>query len=114
MLAASKDWHFKGKEQIQAVQNFKNAARYDLKTVRIVLSDGENYSVAGAAIKIIEAMKEFYQSLRIPVEEVLAFECEKFLDAQNRYAWKIREQFQGSYVKKALKLAKERQERANV
>ncbi len=113
-LAASKDWHFKGKEQIQAVQNFKNAARYDLKTVRIVLSDGENYSVAGAAIKIIEAMKEFYQSLRIPVEEVLAFECEKFLDAQNRYAWKIREQFQGSYVKKALKLAKERQERANV
>lgn len=39
---------------------------------------------------------------------------EKFMDAGNRYAWIIREQFRDGYVKKALRLAKERQEKINV
>lgn len=54
-------------------------------------------------------MKKFYQNLELPVQDVLEFEYEKFLDARNRYAWQIREQFQESYVEKALELAKERQ-----
>lgn len=54
-------------------------------------------------------MKKFYQNLELPVQDVLEFEYEKFLDAGNRYAWQIREQFQESYVEKALELAKERQ-----
>lgn len=102
---------FTEKDQIQAVQNFKNAARYDLKTVKILTPDGENYSVAGAAIKVIDMMKEFYQGLLLPVDDVLEFEYNKFTEATNRYAWQIREKFQNGYVKKVLELAKERQER---
>lgn len=96
---------------MQAVQNFKNAARYDLKTVKILTPDGGNDSVAVAAIKVIDRMKEFYQDLELPVQEILEFEYTKFTNAENRYAWKIREQFQNGYVKKALELAKERQGR---
>lgn len=113
-LAAIPDRSFTQQDQIQAVQNFKNAARYDLKTVKILDPDGQIHSVAEAAIRVIDNMKVFYQELGLPVQDVLEFEHEKFIDAENRYAWKIRKQFQNGYVKKALKLAKERQEEKNV
>lgn len=113
-LAAGEEKHFTQKDQIQAVQNFKNAARYDLKTVKILSCEGENDSVAQSAVRMIEQMMEFYQKLGLEVQDVLDFEYEKFTDATNRYAWKIREQFQDGYVEKALALAKERQERADV
>lgn len=108
-LAATMGQPFSEKDQIQAVQNFKNAARYDLKTVNILTSDGEIYSVAHAALKVIDIMKEFYGELSLDVDEILQFEYEKFTDADNRYAWKIRKQFGDGYVKKGLELVKERQ-----
>ncbi len=107
-LAATPSQPFSEKDQIQAVQNFKNAARYDLKTVNILTPDGEIYSVAHAALKVIEMMKEFYSGLSLDVDEVLQFEYEKFTDADNRYAWRIRKQFGDGYVKKGLELVKER------
>lgn len=108
-LASTPNQHFNEKDQIQAVQNFKNAARYDLKTVKILTTEGEIYSVAGAALKVIDRMKEFYHKHNFDVDEVLNFEYEKFTEAENRYAWKIRKQFENGYVKKGLQLAKERQ-----
>ena len=108
-LASTPNQPFNKKDQIHAVQNFKNAARYDLKTVNILTPEGETDSVAHAALKVIDRMKEFYSKLQLDVEEILQFEYEKFIDAENRYAWKIRKQFGNGYVKKALELIKERQ-----
>lgn len=108
-LAATEGQPFSEKDQIQAVQNFKNAARYDLKTVNILTPDGELYSVAHAALKVIDMMKEFYGGLLLDVDEILQFEYEKFTDADNRYAWRIRKQFGDGFVKKGLELVKERQ-----
>lgn len=108
-LAATQDQPFSEKDQIQAVQNFKNAARYDLKTVNILTPGGEINSVAHAALKVIGIMKQFYNRLSLDVDEILQFEYEKFTDADNRYAWKIRKQFGDGYVKKGLELVKERQ-----
>ena len=85
-LAAAPDWPFTQKDQVQAVQNFKNAARYDLKTVKILAPDGGNYSVADAGLKVIDRMKEFYGKQELLVQDILEFESEKFLDAGNRYA----------------------------
>lgn len=107
-LASTPNQPFSKKDQIHAVQNFKNAARYDLKTVNILTPEGETDSVAHAALKVIDRMKEFYSKLQVDVEEILQFEYEKFIDAENRYAWKIRKQFGNGYVKKALELIKER------
>lgn len=108
-LAAAPSQPFSEKDQIQAVQNFKNAARYDLKTVNILTPKGEIYSAAHAALKVIEMMKAFYGGLSLDVDEILQFEYEKFTDADNRYAWRIRKQFGDGYVKKGLALVKERQ-----
>ncbi|MCM1288868.1 MAG: hypothetical protein NC240_11215 [Clostridium sp.] len=108
-LASTPNQPLSEKDQIQAVQNFKNAARYDLKTVNILTPKGETYSVADAALKVIGIMREFFNRLSLDVDEILQFEYKKFTDAENRYAWKIRKQFGDGYVKKGLELVKERQ-----
>lgn len=110
-LASTPCQPFDKKDQVQAMHNFKNAARYDLKTIGILDSHGTKDSVAKAGMKVIDEMKAFYRNLGLPVEDVLEFEYEKFVDAQNRYAWKIRKEFRDGYVDKVLQLAKQRQER---
>ena len=113
-LAATPRQPFSHKDQVQAVQNFKNAAHYDLKTVKIVVPNGEVYSVADAALKVLGMMRAFYRDFPEDVQKVLDFETEKFLDGEKRYAWQIRKAFSGGYVKKGLELAKRRQEELNV
>lgn len=113
-LASVPDWLFLEKDQIQAVQNFKNAAHYDLKTVNILTPDGKMESVARAARNVIDRMRAFYDGLPADVDAVLQFEYEKFTDADNRYAWKIRKQFADGYVSKGLRLAAERQGKSDV
>lgn len=98
------------RHQVHAVQNFKNAAHYDLKTVKIALPDGRICSVAQAAINMINEMKNFFVEIDADVQDILDFQYRKFEDADNRYAWKIRKQFHGGFVKKGMELAKRRQE----
>ena len=113
-LASTPREGFSPKAQVQAAQNFKNAAHYDLKTVKIVPPNGEVTSVADAALNVLDRMTEFYQGFPDSVQEVLEFEREKFIDGDNRYAWKIRRTFDGGFVKKGLALARQRQEEADV
>ena len=56
-------------------------------------------------------MKQFFRKCQIDVEDILEFEYEKFTNAENRYAWKLRQQFQDNFVDKAMKLARKRQEK---
>lgn len=113
-LAATPRQPFSDKDQVQAVQNFKNAAHFDLKTVKIVVPSGEVYSVVEAALKVLGMMRAFYRDFPENVQKVLDFQTEKFLDGENRYAWKVRKAFSGGYVKKGLGLAKKRQEELHV
>lgn len=97
------------KDQVQAVQNFKNAAHYDLKTVKIVLPNEEVMSVARAARNILSRMKEFYQDFSDDVQAVLKFQEEKFLDQEKRYSWQVRREYGDGFVAKGMKLAQKRQ-----
>ena len=97
------------KDQVQAVQNFKNAAHYDLKTVKIVQPDGSAQSVVKAAKRLIDQMEEFYADFGEPVHDCLAFERRKFDEPESRYAWKIREVFGQGFVARGLQLARQRQ-----
>ena len=113
-LASTPQEEFPVKAQVQAVQNFKNAAHYDLKTVKIVPPNGQVCSVTDAALNVLDRMEEFYRGFPQEVQAVLAFEREKFIDGDNRYAWKIRRTFDGGFVKKGMELARQRQEDADV
>ena len=100
------------KMQVQAVQNFKNAAHYDLQTVKIMLPDGKVYSVYDAGIKVIEEMRAFYEGFSKDVQAVLDFEMDKMIDPYKRYAWRIRKQFTNSFVAKGMVLAEQKQQEA--
>lgn len=111
-LAAMPSWYVSKKDQINAVQNFKNAAHYDLKTVKIARTEKRARSIVHEALKVISWMKEFYQGLKMDgVQDILDFEYEKFVDPEKRYAWQIRKEYQENYVEKGLALAKQKQNR---
>ena len=97
------------KDQVQAVQNFKNAAHYDLKTVKIVMPDGAAHSVVKSAKKVIDRMEEFYADFGEEVASCLAFQRRKFDEPETRYAWIIREKFGQGFVARGLQLARLRQ-----
>ena len=112
-LASTPDIQIARKDQVQAVQNFKNAAHYDLKTVKIMMPDGDVHSVAHTAKSIIAEMKEFYQDYPEDVHEILDFQMSKFTDPDNnRYAWIVRKEYSDEFVKKGLELAKKRADEA--
>lgn len=89
-------------DQVHAIQNYKNASRYDLKTVYMYDENGESYSFVTAAKILIERMRMFFRPLGYEVQELLAYEYEKFEDAENRYAWKVRKEFGKNFVKTGL------------
>lgn len=112
-LASTPRSPFSVKDQVQAIQNFKNAAHYDLKTVKIVDPSGEVCTVVRAAKEVIAHMREFYRDFPREVTEILDFEEAKFDDGENRYAWKLKKMYEKNYVEKGLELAKRRQDEAN-
>jgi len=103
--------HLSLRDQVQVAQNFKNAAHYDLKTVKIVIPDGPSRSVVKTGLSVIEAMKEFYHDFPDDVMEILNFEEEKLLIPEKRYAWMVREQFEDDFAGKGLELARTLQEK---
>ena len=109
-LSSTPDQGLTRKDQVQAIQNFKNAAHFDLTTVKIVLPDGEIQIVAEEANRVIRRMREFYQDFPVHVHDVLDFEAGKFQKMENCYSWQVRQQFSGGYVKKGLDLARKRQD----
>ena len=108
-LACLEREEFSVKDQVQAVQNFKNAAHYDLKTVKIVAPTGRVCSVADACLDVIARMKDFYRDFPSEIQDILAFEEMKFIDPETRYAWKIRKQFAYQFVDQGIYLAKQTQ-----
>lgn len=113
-LACTQDFYFPEQDQIQAVQNFKNAAHYDLEHTKIIILGGHCCSVAEAGRIMLHQMKEFYRDFPEDVQEVLRFEELKFTDSASRYAVKVRALLGDQYLENGLALAKERQAEAIV
>lgn len=97
-------------DQVLAVQNFKNAAHYDLRTVRIVMPElaGEAAETAeGAALSVLLQMQDFYRQplLRdLPdwVDPVLEFQIDKIRRPSRRYAVQVRERYSSSFLEKGM------------
>ena len=107
-LAALPDRDFPARDQIQAIQNTKNAARYDLKTVNIVLPGEESTDAVSEALRVINDMRLFYRGIEADmgdVEPVLQYQADKFEDPEKRYAWQLRREYSGGFVEKGLELA---------
>ena len=101
-------------EQVLAGQNFKNAARFDLETVRIVMPElarekSAETTAQDAAMYVMEKIREFYRPLYpdLPswVERVLDFEYAKIRDPEKRYAARLRKEFSDTFLEKGMERA---------
>ena len=94
-----------------AVRNFQQAARYDDGAVTVLNPDvpGSAKGIKEAAAEILSDMRVFFVSLSAPwnVFDVLAYQENKLLDEQNRYAVKIREIYGDNFTEKGLALTKQ-------
>lgn len=102
-------------DQIQAIQNFKNAAHYDLRTVKIIFPGGRTCTVNAAALEVLDAMIAFFRGINAGQEvfDCLAFQRGKFTDAiHERYTHTVRHAYGTEFVKNGLKLAHLRQQEA--
>lgn len=97
-------------DQVLAVQNFKNAAHYDLRTVRIVMPElkGQAADTAqDAALYVMDRIRRFYRPLLpdLPdwVDEILHFEYQKLKHPEKRYAALVREKFSGTFLEKGIR-----------
>ena len=102
------------RDQVQAVRNFKNAARYDLDLARISLPDGTSASVREIGLRLLSSMGRFFADFPQEVADVIAFEREKLEHPERRYAEQVRERFGGMFAEKGLAFAKKLTEDANV
>ena len=90
--------------QVESIANTKNAARFDLKTVRII-GGSEPVSIAAGARRVIDRMRLFFEDFhRDDIEKTLDFQREKFTEIENRYAWKVRQRFSGGFVEKGMEI----------
>lgn len=108
-LASTPPEHVSRVDQVQAIQNFKSAAHFDLKTVKIVMPDGDVNTVDVMALKILDRMEEFFSGFDHSITQCLAFQRAKFEDQENRYAWQIRAKYSNGFVQKGLDLCRKQQ-----
>ncbi len=114
-LACTPAQPFTRADQIQAIQNFKNAAHYDLRTVKIIFPGGRTCTVNAAALEVLDDMIAFFRSIDAGQEvfNCLTFQRGKFTDAiHERYTHTVRHAYGTEFVKNGLKLAQLRQQEA--
>ncbi|MDO4465729.1 MAG: hypothetical protein Q4C49_01830 [Bacillota bacterium] len=111
-LASSPRQTYEQKDQVNSSQNFKNAAHYDLQTVKISIPDNTALSVVDAGREVIGFLREFYQGFPQEIQDILDYEEAKFINPELRYAWQVRKLYSDGFVSGGLELAKKYQEMA--
>jgi len=94
-------------QQVQATQNYKNAAHYNLHIVHIVDSRRGTLTVADATLQVLDRMTEFYASISdtTGAAEILDYQRRKITDSHNyRYAHIVKRIYGNDFVKKGLEL----------
>ncbi len=92
--------------QKNAVNHFKKAAHYDINSTLITMPDAQPESIKNAALKILDRMDTFFKDISADAKEIIAYQKDKLLIHENRYAVKVLKQFSDGYVKKGIALAK--------
>lgn len=93
-------------EQIEAIENEKQAAKFDDTGVFIWEVHGNRTPIREAALRILRDMEGYYVSLGEPsVVKNIRYQEEKLLIPENRYADRIQRKYGADYVKQGIRLA---------
>ena len=117
-LASIPGTPLRDEEQVLAVQNYKTAAHFDLRTVKISFPGGRILPADEAVSTVLGGMLSFYQEVfhdspekRAEAEALLRFELAKIEHPEEySYAWRARREYGENFVKDGLRLARLRAE----
>lgn len=105
---ASKDTEpLRTAEQVQALQNLKDAAGFDWEVTRLSFPGGRPQSLREALSECLAEMSEFFGSSS---SNILEYQMEKVRNAEKRYAYRVAADYGDDYIVRGLKRAKEIQE----
>ena len=104
-LTSLDDENFSKSEQISAVKNVKQAAKYDDENTFISL-DGEKTSLKSAALNVLCNMQAFFQKYeQNNALNIINYQKNKIIDKSKRYVEIIRKDYSENYVKNGLRLS---------
>ena len=104
-LTSLDDENFSKSEQISAVKNVKQAAKYDDENTFISL-DGEKTSLKSAALNVLCKMQAFFQKYeQNNALNIINYQKNKIIDKSKRYVEIIRKDYSENYVKNGLRLS---------
>ncbi|MDD3185365.1 MAG: hypothetical protein ACOX1S_07415 [Anaerostipes sp.] len=106
-LASKKKGEFGAIEQIIAIQNAKEAAKYDDNEIEIHMTSKIKKPIKDCAMKVLNKMAEFYEKLDIKdAEGIIDYQKDKIMILGNRYAQRVKREFGHDYVKRGYEAAK--------
>lgn len=100
--------------QVAAVENVKQAAKYDDENTFIDLN-GEKISVKSAALNVLRNMQKFFEKYKQDkAQDIINYQMNKITDKSKRYAEIIRKDYSENYVEKGIELSLEYAEGSDV
>ena len=107
-LMSLDDGEFEPFEQAMAIKNVKRAARFEVRDIWIETGWNTAFDVRDAALKVLFGMERFFREFgNSEWMQVIYSRRQRIAFTEQRYAEKIRQEFQKDYVKNGLKLTKQ-------
>ena len=98
-------WPF---EQVMAIKNEKNAAKYDDKKIWIETGWNSSMPIRHAALQVLSSLERFYAGLgEFQLVKIIQEQEQKVLFPEMRYAVQVKSLFQDNYVRRGIALAEE-------
>ena len=97
-------------DQLQAVQNYKRAAHYDITRARVALPGAHATTVQEAGLAVLDRMRDFYADVEPDVLDLVDFERVKYTDAASRPAVQVFHRFSPHFATYGLSWARHLQE----
>ncbi len=110
-LASMNKVDFQANEQILAVQNYKSAAHFDLRTCKVTMPDGSVMQADNGVRVVLQNMRDFFCHVydddrleeRVAICELLDFQLSKIDNpAENNYARRVRNDYNEGFVEKGI------------
>lgn len=95
-------------DQIQAVQNIKSAAHFDIFNAKILYPEQRALSIRDAVFDFLDDMQWFYSQIDIVnyqhISEIIDYQRKKFSDPENyNYSRLVMKKYSGNFASKTLK-----------
>lgn len=107
-LLSLKDREFEFYEQLIAIRNEKNAAKYESRCMWMELGWNRWVSIRDAAFDVLFDMELFYHNLDFDdAVDCIHYQLQKVLYSEKRYVVQVKKRFGQQYVEQGLELVKQ-------